>query len=524
MKTIFDTVNAAETVFYVNGTYIDYDEIERQTITWQTNVQVYKDDNGDGVWTKVQGSSYGIGDIAYRETALHLRSDINWNMLSESSYKNLTTDAGQPRLGIDDIVALRYNIAAGLSSLEQTIKVLKDYNAVVFVYASDLVLDTAATPTLTSQLASVYTEYGFAKAVDVLLKPLAQYDDTAMMQATARGASMPWYTASDSARVAAAVKAWGAEGIVIYDAYTTGHSGETVNNSVMGAIQTAATITASTQSATTSDDVNLITGTDSNDTLHASARNDLVYGAAGTDTAIFTGGIKTYKLTDKGNGFAVAGKGTDSSTDTLYSIEKLTFSDATVDLTMAGKAATISASTLHTLEELYVGFFNRVPEASGLGYWIDQLASGTSIEAVGNAFYTAGVDFGLYSKTMTVGAFVAEIYKNVLGRSGATAPNNSEIGYWADWLTQHNDSKGAMVLQMLSDSHNFYTNDVNFGWVVKLLNNKAEVADHYAIDLGLSSATPQASINFGMQLAAAITPDSTTAAITLIGVADYAGV
>ena len=50
-------------------------------------------------------------------------------------------------------------------------------------------------------------------------------------------------------------------------------------------------------------------------------------------------------------------------TGTTTTIEVLRFSDRSVDLTMAARIAVVSAADLKMLEELYGGFFNRVPEA-----------------------------------------------------------------------------------------------------------------------------------------------------------------
>jgi hypothetical protein len=54
--------------------------------------------------------------------------------------------------------------------------------------------------------------------------------------------------------------------------------------------------------------------------------------------------------------------------------------------------------------------------------------------------------------------------------------------------------------------------------VADLLDNKAAVANTFAVEMGLSFATPQESISRGMEIAAAVTATDTDAAIALIGV------
>lgn len=265
-----------------------------------------------------------------------------------------------------------------------------------------------------------------------------------------------------------------------------------------------------------------VKGGDGPDSLVGTPGNDTVNGGAGPDTYVFGGARSQYVLSSTGQGHLVqdTSPGRDG-TDTLAAVEMLVFSDSTVDLTMGQKAAAISASDLQTLEELYVGFFNRIPEAAGLRYWIGQLESGVTLRSVADQFYSAGVQFDVFSEDMTEAEFITVIYANVLGRTGATAPNSQEIGYWQGWLHTGTHSKGAMVLEMLSNSHTGFTGHPEFGWVVDLLDNKAEVADYFAVRQGLSYTDPQTNIARGIEIAAAITPSDTAAAIALIGVNEF---
>ena len=264
---------------------------------------------------------------------------------------------------------------------------------------------------------------------------------------------------------------------------------------------------------------NTLSGQAGNDTLQGGEGDDSIDGGAGTDTVNFTGTRAEYHLAISGSTLSAADQiaGRDG-TDSLAGVETLVFADCTVDLTMGQKAEAISPSDLKTLQELYVGFFNRVPEAEGLAYWIGEIQSGVTLNAVADQFYSAGVQFGVYSESMTEPQFITAIYANVLGRTGDSAPNNDEIGYWQEWLHTGTNSKGAMVLQMLSDCHTWFVGDPVVGWVVDLLDNKAEVADYFAIELGMTYNDPQTNISRGIEIAAAITPDDITAAVELIGV------
>ena len=89
--------------------------------------------------------------------------------------------------------------------------------------------------------------------------------------------------------------------------------------------------------------------------------------------------IKTstgYTVTD-----AVGAEGTQTFS---LATTQIVFSDMTVNLGIGDKSQTISSANLQSLIELYIAYFNRVPDADGLNYWIDQLVAGQSIDQIGN--------------------------------------------------------------------------------------------------------------------------------------------
>jgi serralysin len=113
--------------------------------------------------------------------------------------------------------------------------------------------------------------------------------------------------------------------------------------------------------------------------------------------------------------------------------------------------------------------------------------------------------------------FVEVIYRNVLGRTAGADPEG--LAFWTGALDSGAQTHGSLVTAILGSAHT-YKGDPTWGWVADLLDNKAAVAQRYAVDLGLNDSTPEASIAHGMQIAAAVTPTSTAAALALIGVAD----
>ncbi|CAN1533295.1 RTX calcium-binding nonapeptide repeat [Rhabdaerophilaceae bacterium] len=268
-----------------------------------------------------------------------------------------------------------------------------------------------------------------------------------------------------------------------------------------------------------------IIGNSADNVLTGGGGADTLNGSAGNDTATYAGNRVDFDLSRTTNGFQVRDLiDNRNGTDVLEAIEIARFADRSVNFSVSTAAAGVSAAQLKTLLELYVGFFNRIPEAAGVKFWIDQLATnGGNLTSIANQFYEAGVQFSSltgYSASMTNAEFITKVYANVLGRTGANAPNASEIGYWNDRLVAGTDTKGSMVLTMISDVHRVFTGDPTFGFVASLLTNKSTVANTYAIQMGLSFNTDAENIARGMEMAAAVTPTSTAEAIALIGVTD----
>jgi M6 family metalloprotease-like protein len=243
-----------------------------------------------------------------------------------------------------------------------------------------------------------------------------------------------------------------------------------------------------------------------------SAQTDVVQSFAGVrNSYTITKTTSGYLVTDNVGGVVTASGAT-----------ALQFADVRINLLVADNAKTISATNLQSLIELYVAFFNRVPDADGLNYWIDTLRGGTSLDLISESFYQAAIQFTTqtgYSATMSNADFVRIIYKNVLGRTGATAPPDADVNYWANLLTTGVSTKGNLVRTMLSSAHTF-VGDATFGWVPQLLDNKIAVATFFSIQQGVNYLSSQDQVTRGMAIAAAVTPTDTAAARTAIGISD----
>ena len=263
-----------------------------------------------------------------------------------------------------------------------------------------------------------------------------------------------------------------------------------------------------------------ITGTQAADSLYSTSSADSIDGGAGVDTVTYSGARSGATITRTATGYTVTQAGAPQDTDTLANIEKLQFSDKTVNLTVRASASNLAAPDLKLLQELYLAFFNRVPDADGLEYWISEFRAGTTIKQIADAFYAAGVQHSSltgFSAGMTNDDFVNVIYRNVLGRQGGADAEG--LAYWSNALATGQESKGSLVTSILGSAHSLKGN-TTWGWVADLLDNKAAVSNQFAVQHGLGYTNAETSISEGMRIAAAVTATDTQTAISIIGVND----
>lgn len=229
-----------------------------------------------------------------------------------------------------------------------------------------------------------------------------------------------------------------------------------------------------------------------------------------------------YTISRSGSSYSVVSLSSGATTAVPAGTTSIKFTDFTVNLGIADKSKTIADADLKALIELYVAFFNRTPDADGLSYWIDQFKGGASIEQIANTLFAAAVQYSSltgYTSTMSDADFVRTIYKNVLGRTGSTAPTTADVNYWAAQIASGTLSRGGLVRTILSVAHGYKT-DATYGWVANLLDNKISVASTFAVQQGLSYNSPTESITKGMEIAAAVTATDTASANNKFAVTD----
>lgn len=260
----------------------------------------------------------------------------------------------------------------------------------------------------------------------------------------------------------------------------------------------------------------ILNGDDGNDTLNGGAGDDLLDGGAGFDTIVFNGKLSDYTIDLRNHSISdlrgIEGK------DQYTNIELLKFADRSINLSIQQSFNSLPQESAMGLIELYIAFFQRIPDAIGLSYWVDQLKNGASLEQIASSFYSAGVlypELTGYKPEMSNEDFINKIYKNVLGRdAGADADG---LKYWGSKLATGDTSRGELVLTILKTAHTF-KGDAHFGQVADLLDNRLTVAKTVAVDWGISYNDDLQNINKSMETLALVTATDMSHALDLVGV------
>ena len=260
-------------------------------------------------------------------------------------------------------------------------------------------------------------------------------------------------------------------------------------------------------------------GSNVNDTLVGGQGNDRIDGHGGSDTVCFTDALAHYTVRQLNDLTTVTAKTGTDGTDTLSNVETLQFADMSIHLAMKAKAAALPAASVKGVVELYVAFFNRMPDADGLAYWLDQIKGGKSLADVSQTFYTIGASAQYsaltgFSTSMGNADFINVFYKNVLGRAdGADAGG---MKYWSDKLLAGTSSRWSLAQDILASAHT-YKGDKTLGYVADLLDDKFALGKTLAIDFGLSYNAD--AYTHGIDIARTLVQSGTVAALALVGIA-----
>lgn len=166
-----------------------------------------------------------------------------------------------------------------------------------------------------------------------------------------------------------------------------------------------------------------------------------IYAGPGTDT--LTLDVASNQVTFQGDEFGtLVYQAPDGRFASVWTkdVERVQFADTSLALDVTGKAG--------QAYRLYEAAFDRKPDLGGLGYWIDKLDHGMSLQSMAQGFIDSSEFQAMYGKNPSHTTFVDQLYYNILDR----APDQGGLNYWVGQL-QAATLNEAQVLASFSESN-----------------------------------------------------------------------
>lgn len=194
-----------------------------------------------------------------------------------------------------------------------------------------------------------------------------------------------------------------------------------------------------------------LVGTNGYDDVFAGAGWDTIIASPGDDNIVGGSGIDTLKMAGRVNDYSISGTPThfilkdlvgNDGIDDVRQVERLVFSDGAIAFDIDGNAG--------QAYRLYQAAFGRKPDLEGLGYWINKLDEGTSLNRVANSFYNSAEFQSLYGNRQTTGDFITNLYANVLHRT----PDAGGFDYWVNQLHRGALSPADVLLSFSESAEN----------------------------------------------------------------------
>jgi hypothetical protein len=126
--------------------------------------------------------------------------------------------------------------------------------------------------------------------------------------------------------------------------------------------------------------------------------------------------------------------------DSLNNVERLQGNDLSLAFDIEGNAG--------QAYRIYEAAFNRDPDPHGLGYWISQFDKGMGLIEISSRFIDSNEFKSIYGTNPTNETFITNLYLNVLDR----VPDNSGLAWWVDQLDNNSEKTWEKVLADFSES------------------------------------------------------------------------
>ena len=161
-------------------------------------------------------------------------------------------------------------------------------------------------------------------------------------------------------------------------------------------------------------------GTAGNDWIGYAGGQRVYEGLGGRDVLDMRGaGFRPADVSVEADGDVVVTHGADKAV--LRGVEEVRFADGRLVMDENDPAARVT--------RLYEAALDRLPDQSGLNFWIDAVQGGQSLSGLAQGFIASGEFQGRFGGATTGnGAFVDQLYQNVLGRAGEQGGRDFWVG------------------------------------------------------------------------------------------------
>lgn len=180
----------------------------------------------------------------------------------------------------------------------------------------------------------------------------------------------------------------------------------------------------------------LLNGGVGNDVFFTGIGTDTVYGGDGTDRVVYTGNLNTFTFNNAGDHFSIVDNA-QTSDDSLYEVEAVTFGDTTVSLNHIADLVNLEQS----VTRLYNALLGRNPDNAGLNYWLSDIDFHNNSLQGASAGFAGSEEYLARFGAQTNEAFINQLYNNILARDA----DQAGYDYWLNEIAVSGDRSGMIV-------------------------------------------------------------------------------
>jgi subtilisin-like proprotein convertase family protein len=177
------------------------------------------------------------------------------------------------------------------------------------------------------------------------------------------------------------------------------------------------------------------------DILLAGSGNNVVDGGGGKDTMRLDGVYKEWTVS-AATGKVDLAAFTAAAKNSVTNVERFVFDDYTLAFDVQGTAG--------QGYRLFEAAFDRAPDLKGLAFWISKLDAGVGLRQIAEGFLNSSEFKTIYANTTSNDAYVQALYNNVQGR----APDAAGLAYWTEKLASGAMDKVDVLVQFSESAEN----------------------------------------------------------------------